>query len=285
VAERVLVIEDNATNLALMGYLLRAFGYEVDTATTGEGGLEAVRRQVPDLIVCDIQMPGIDGYEVAIRLKAQPAFREVPLVAVTAYAMVGDREQVLGGGFDGYIAKPIDPTTFVTQLRGFLDRKGSAAPAAASASAAGPRAAAPAAPTVAAAASPRPDSKRIQVLVVDDSQVNRTLMRSILEPFGYEVCATRSAAEGLTAARRHPPDMIISDIHMPEASGFQLLEAVRADATLRTIPFLFLSATLWIDRDFPQAMARGADGIVPRPVDPQTLLSRVGECLRKAGRT
>src|SRR5713226_10736377 len=99
---RILVIEDNQTNLDLISYLLRAYGYEVMTATDGAAGIAAAS-ETPDLIICDIQMPGIDGYEVARRLRAERATARIPLVAVTALAMVDDRRKVIEAGFDGYI--------------------------------------------------------------------------------------------------------------------------------------------------------------------------------------
>src|SRR6266446_3337609 len=111
----------NGTNPQLMVYLLGAFGYTMLTARTGEEGLEAARRESPDLIICDVQLPGLDGYEIAQRLKSHPALRTIPLVAVTALAMVGDREKVLVAGFDGYLAKPIVPQTFVQDVTAFLD--------------------------------------------------------------------------------------------------------------------------------------------------------------------
>src|SRR5689334_18532480 len=117
---RILVIEDNPANLELMSYLLTAFGHTVLSAMDGEEGLEAARRENPDLIVCDIQIPKIHGLEVAQRLKSHPALRKIPLVAVTAFAMVGDRDKVLAAGFDGYIAKPIVPDKFTEQVCAFL---------------------------------------------------------------------------------------------------------------------------------------------------------------------
>ena len=86
------------------------------------------RRQVPDVIICDVLMPGMDGYEFARRRAADPVLRRVPLVAVTALAMVDDRERILEGGFDDYISKPIDPETFVDEIAAFLRRQ-RAAPA------------------------------------------------------------------------------------------------------------------------------------------------------------
>src|SRR5213592_3146354 len=110
---RILVIEDNPANLDLMVYLLQAFGHQPIQARDGLSGVEAARGGTADLILCDLQLPDIDGYEVARQIKSGSAGHAVPLVAVTAYAMVGDRNKVLAAGFDGYIPKPIIPETFV----------------------------------------------------------------------------------------------------------------------------------------------------------------------------
>jgi len=118
---RIVVVEDNPASLELMGYVLRAFGHVVYLAADGAQGLELVQSVHPDLVVCDIQLPRVDGWEVARRLKANPALNQIPLVAVTALAMVGDRDRVLAAGFDGYISKPIHPEDFVKQVDAFLD--------------------------------------------------------------------------------------------------------------------------------------------------------------------
>ncbi len=120
-AKRVLVIEDNPANLELMTFLLEAFGYTVVTARDGAEGIEMVRRERLDLIICDVHMPKVDGYQVARYLKKNPMTQRIPLVAVTALAMVGAREKVLAAGFDGYIAKPITPEIFIKQVEGFMD--------------------------------------------------------------------------------------------------------------------------------------------------------------------
>lgn len=117
---RVLVIEDNAANMELMTYLLRAFGHTVLEATDGRQGLDVARDARPDLVVCDLQLPLVDGYEIARTLKSDPALRAMPLLAVTAYAMVDDRQKALAAGFDGYITKPISPESFVPQVQSFL---------------------------------------------------------------------------------------------------------------------------------------------------------------------
>ena len=116
----ILIIEDNETNMQLMAYLLRAFGHHVREAVDGKSGLAAAERDRPDLILCDLQMPGMDGYEVLRLVKLDPNLLPIPIVAVTAYAMVGDREKVLEAGFDGYIPKPINPEIFLGQVEEFL---------------------------------------------------------------------------------------------------------------------------------------------------------------------
>jgi CheY-like chemotaxis protein len=120
--KRILVIEDNPVNLELMTDLLDAFGFTVLAARDGSLGIELVRQEKLDLIICDMQMPGMDGYEVAAYLKRDPMLRRIPLVAVTALAMVGDREKVLAAGFDGYIDKPISPELFKKQIEGFMEK-------------------------------------------------------------------------------------------------------------------------------------------------------------------
>jgi len=124
VAARILIIEDNAANLDLMAYLLRAYGHTVISASDGETGITAAREARADLVLCDIQLPDIGGAEVMDRLRSDPATAGTPIVAVTALAMVGDRESILAAGFDGYLAKPITPETFGRQVEAFLRREG-----------------------------------------------------------------------------------------------------------------------------------------------------------------
>jgi len=120
VSTRILIIEDNPTHLELMIYLLSAYGHSVGTAESGSKVLDALNRERPDLILCDVQLPDIDGFGIARRLKSHPEFRSIPLVAVTALAMAGDCDRLIAAGFDGYLAKPIDPETFVQQMGVFL---------------------------------------------------------------------------------------------------------------------------------------------------------------------
>lgn len=117
---RILLIEDNEQNRYLLTFLLEQSGHEVVSAVSGSRGLELAAKVRPDLILLDIQLPGMDGYAVARALKSDPLLKSIPIVAVTSYAMVGDREKVLAAGAEGYIEKPINPETFIAEVERFV---------------------------------------------------------------------------------------------------------------------------------------------------------------------
>ncbi len=121
-AHRVLVIEDNEQNMYLITFMLERAGHQVVQAQDGLEGIGLAESENPALILLDIQLPEMDGYAVAGELKRNPSTAHVPIVAVTSYAMVGDRERALDAGCSGYIEKPIDPDTFVGEVEGFLPR-------------------------------------------------------------------------------------------------------------------------------------------------------------------
>jgi CheY-like chemotaxis protein len=123
----ILVIEDNKDNITLVDYLLSAHGHVPLLAMNGAEGIRVAIVQRPALILVDIRMPGMDGYEVAAAIRAEPGLSHTRIVAVTASAMVGDRERIAAAGFDGYIQKPIDPATFVGDVERFLVDEPSAA--------------------------------------------------------------------------------------------------------------------------------------------------------------
>jgi two-component system, cell cycle response regulator len=268
VPTRILIVEDNDDNLALMRYLLTAHGYVPLAAGDGEAGLEVAAREAPDLIVCDIQLPRLSGLDVARRLKAQPALGRIPLLAVTAFAMVGDREKVLAAGFDGYLAKPIDPERFVAQIEAFLrpDQRSAARPPV---------------PATPAASVPRP-ARGALLLVVDNRPANLDLALSLFEPLGFRVVTAAGIAEALKQARQTHPHLILSDVHMDEETGYDLLQAVRADPELRAIPFVFLTATARDEAARVKALALGATRYLIRPIDLDVLVAELEACLQES---
>ena len=120
---RILIVEDNPKNLKLIRDLLQFKGYQTIEADSAEAGIELAREQQPTLILMDIQLPGIDGREAMKVLKADASTQQIPIIALTASAMKGDRERLLAEGFDGYIPKPIDIKAFPEQLESFLSER------------------------------------------------------------------------------------------------------------------------------------------------------------------
>jgi two-component system cell cycle response regulator len=263
---RILLIEDNPDNLDLMSYLLTAYGHTVSTAEDGESGIAAARGARPDLVACDIHLPGVDGYGVARALKADASLDGMPVIAVTALAMVGDRERILEAGFDGYITKPIDPQRVVAELDVFLPEnlRGSV-------------------PSVGFGRSdPAAESIRTQqgvILVVDDAPTNRDLIHQTLSPCGYDVRLAESVSEAMTQLATLTPDLILSDLHMPGENGFTFVRRVKDDPRLAALPFVFISSSVWGEDDRETALALGVTRFLLRPIEPHVLIEEIARCL------
>lgn len=269
---RILVIEDNAINLELMSYTLRAWGHEPVVAQDAETGLDLARRECPDLIVCDIKLPGRDGYSVARELKADPELCSVPLVAVTAFAMVGDHSQALAAGFDAHFAKPIEPARFMDALEPLL-RGAAGAPSRlpADTQAAGEQV------CIGGGISPALRAPRAGcvLMTVDDGPINREYKHSLFEPAGYTVIDADRPSAAVALLRSRPVDLVISDVQMPEGGGFELLRWLRAEPGWRDLPFIFLTSTARDGASIARGLALGANAYLVRPLDAAVLLEQI----------
>lgn len=263
---RILTIEDNPDNLALMVYILEAFEFVVETATDGVSGLEAAAQIRPDLILCDIQMPKMDGYEVIRQLKNDQQLAHIPVIAVTAFAMEVDGRKIQQAGFDGYITKPIEPQSFVEQIKTFLN-SAEAEPVPKSASF--------------CATLPVEQRKRQTILVVDDQAVNLELATSLLEHYGYQVLRAQGMKKARMILRDRVPDLIISDVCMDDGNGYDFIRAVKAEPALQAVPFIFLTATAICEREREKGLELGADKFLFRPIEPYDLLREIEQCLGK----
>jgi CheY-like chemotaxis protein len=118
--KKVLVIEDNEINLYLLRTILEKLGHQVFEARDGHTGVKLAKMEKPDLILMDIQLPGLDGYEATKEIQAMEELKDIPIIAITSYAMVGDKEKILAAGCTAYIEKPIEPETFIEELKKYI---------------------------------------------------------------------------------------------------------------------------------------------------------------------
>jgi two-component system cell cycle response regulator len=269
---RILVVEDTAYSMQLMTYLLAAHKHTVIEAVTGEQALELASTTAPDLVVMDLQLPGIDGFETLTALRSIPERAAIPVIAVTSFAMVGDRDRALTAGFDHYMTKPIDPVTFVDEVNTWLPEAlhGQDCPQSGTE---------PESP-----AEPAPEQNTRDggdILILDDSLINQTLLRSILEPHGYRVRTASSVDGAIAAAAAACPDLVLSDVHVGAHSGVELLSHVRTVPVLTVVPFAFLSATTdWQD----PVLGDGKVPFIRRPIEPAALLEKIRALLRDGKR-
>lgn len=266
----ILVVEDNPINLELMTYLLQAHGHRTLSASDGQVGLALARQQPPDLVICDLQMPVLDGHAVAMALRNDPALQHVPRIAVTAAAMVGDREQALASGFQAHVSKPIDPQTFVPLIEQFLQPS--------------ERPPARLDPGESQGGVLMPDDARaprdgLVLLMVDDQPRHLEYKRDLLEPAGYTVLTADSAEAAWPLLTQAPVDLVLSDVMMPGMGGFDLLRRVRAEPQLRGLPFLFLTSTACDSVSRQRGLALGANAYLMRPIESLVLLREIRAAL------
>ncbi len=199
----VLIVEDNARNLKLVRDVLSHAGYTVLEAGDGEAGVELAVERLPDLILMDVNLPGIDGVEALSRLRAEPSTAAIPVVALTAYAMKEDRARFEAAGFDGYVEKPVDVRALPGQVEALL---------------------------------------RV-ILIVDDLPQNVRLLRAVLEPRGFEVAVATSGAEALERLAAGDIDLVLLDVVMPGIDGYEVCRRLRADEATAFLPVVMITAS------------------------------------------
>ncbi len=256
----ILVVEDDHLNMKLMRSLIGIGGYHMLEAGDAETGLHLAADHHPDLILMDVQLPGLDGLAATRKLKADPELTHIPVIALTGLAMEGDREKALAAGCRDYISKPINTRHFLESLGSLLaqDQQAEGAP--------------PEAP----ATLKRPYSR---VLVVDDDPMNVKLVTAILKKDGYESITAGNGAEALEQARQNRPDLILLDVMMPVMDGYQATRELRQDPQTAGIPIIMITALNGTE-DKLKGLACGADEFLSKPVNSAELLARTKSMLR-----
>jgi len=268
---KILVVEDSPDIRALIRMLLEPEGHEVVTANDGPAGVAAAREERPDLILMDLSLPILSGWEAAKEIKADPATNSIPVLAVTAHAMHGDKERALAAGCDGFIAKPIDGEVFPSQIAPYLKRREKE-----------PREPEGVRPLRAAA----PEQGRI--LVVDDHREVAELIRADLEAEGHEITVAASGEEAVSLlSRAEPFDLAVVDVMLGGDSGYECTEQLIARSA-EYLPVLLITAGT-INRE--KGYEAGADDFIGKPIESAELkartrsLIRIGRSMREQGRS
>ncbi len=281
-AETILVVDDEETNRELLEAILTAAGYLVEQADGGAAALAQARAQPPDLILLDLVMPGLNGFEVCQRLKEDPRTAAVPVIAVTALGAVQAKEWALTRGADDYLTKPIDPEDLrarvqamlkVRNIRQELDRTLAYLHELEAARHAKRRAALA---SLVAVAPPAPPPA-LSVLVVDDEALTRDFYGDLLGEPGFRVVPASHGAEALELARRHPVEVVILDIMMPGMSGLEVLERLRAKDP--DLPVIMLTAHA-SSRNAIAALKLGAFDFIVKGLDHNLVVLAIHKALR-----
>ena len=253
----ILIVEDNLMNLKLFSQLLKIGNYKYLEAVNGEEGLKIARKHKPDLILMDIQLPGMDGLTAARAIKSDPEMAHIPVVALTAHAMQGDKQMCIDAGCNGYMTKPIDTRSFLSQIADILSKL-----------------TAKTEHSQAKQMSPVP-----RILIVDDDPKNVKLIAGYLHHEDYELLTAYSGEEALERARKDRPDLILLDIMMPGKDGFTVTRELKDDPETSSIPIIMVTA-LSSTKDKVKGLEAGAEEFLSKPVNREEIRTRIASVLK-----
>ena len=264
--ETILVIEDDYLNLKLCRSILKIEGFTIIDAMEAETGLKLAREHHPDLILMDIQLPGMDGLTATEIIKKDAQLKDIPVVALTAHAMDGDDQKAYAAGCIGYITKPIEVRTFAKSIRQWLQNQ--------------------AATTDHSDTEPYVSQKDTgvsrynkNIMIVDDELLNLKLLSGMLASEPYNLTTMTSGREALARIDEQPPDIILLDIIMPDVDGFEVTRQLKNNPETKDIPIILVTA-LTEYKDKIKGLEAGADEFLNKPVQAEELLTRIQSLLR-----
>lgn len=250
----VLLVDDLEDQRELYRQYLEFAGYEVAVARDGFEGIDRALSADPDVVVMDLAMPGLDGFEATQRLRLLDRTRSIPVIALTAHSTL-PREWAVRAGCDGYLAKPCYPDDLGAAISVLLAR-----------------------PRRARVEPPPPDARRPHVLVIDASVADRELLAEYLEYRGCTVTVSVDLRAGVLDAQRTRPGVIVLDLDAPLVDGWGVLTELRQHAATREVPVIALSRTALASAS---AQALGAELLI-KPCEPETLFVHIGRIARRA---
>ena len=255
---RILIAEDSPDIRALIQMLLEAAGHDVIAVNDGRAVVAQAREARPDLILMDLSLPILSGWEATRQIRVDPHGAGIPILAVTAHAMQGDRERALAAGCDGFIPKPINEATFATRVASYLGSR-------------------PAAPVEPLGKGALPGSQPGRILVVDDHPEVAMLIQGDLESAGHEVLVATEAAAAVQLFEKDDRfDLCIIDVMLGSESGYTLTERL-TKRSAEYVPVLLVTAGT-IDRE--KAYHAGADDFIGKPIETVELRARARSLIR-----
>ena len=268
---KILLVEDNEQNRDMLARRLQRQGHAVVTAGDGERAIAMAGSESPDVILMDLNLPVLDGWVATRRIKDSPQTRSIPVIALTAHAMSGDRQKALSAGCDDYDTKPIDFARLVDKIRALIGARADVPPVV---EAVAVRLVEPAAKPDVTPVAPSPATSGGRVLVVDDTPANREMLSRRLARQGYSV---DTAPEGATALRmldERPYDVVLLDVMMPGMNGLDVLRTIRLTRAPTELPVIMATAKD-SSHDVVEALELGASDYVTKPLDFPVVLARV----------
>ncbi len=251
----ILVIEDNQLNMKLVRGLLSIGKYQVLEAVDAEIGIRMAKEQKPDLILMDIQLPGMDGLTATRIMKSDPELNGIPVIALTSFAMQGDEEKALETGCDCYISKPIDTKAFLKTINRFFNK------------------------TESINESRKETVCNAKILIVDDEPINVKLLAAKLAREKFETFKAYGGKESLEKAVSVCPDLILLDIMMPDMNGYEVTRRIKSNPEISHIPIILLTA-LSGSEDKIKGLEAGAEEFLTKPVNTVELLARINSMLQ-----
>jgi len=250
-APLILIVDDHPTNLKLVSDLLECEGYEVQKAADAGEAQWLLAQRLPDLLLLDLALPGMDGLSLARKLRSEERTRRLPIVALTAFAMAGDEQKAIDAGCDGYLTKPIDTRTLPAKVAGFLPRP-----------------------------EPAPLPESLRILVVEDAPTHLKLAEHVLASAGHQVEGIEGAFHALARVKHSKPQVILLDLLLPDMDALELVRAFKADPETAHIPVVALTA---FPEKFPrdQAMAAGCDAYLIKPISTRKLPEQLEQVVRE----
>ncbi len=269
----VLIVDDNPNNLKLLTKILKESGYKVKASTSGKFALQAVHVSPPDLILLDVMMPEMDGYEVCRELKLNPDTADIPVIFISALSYIKAKLKAFEAGGVDYVNKPFNEAEVLARVNAHVSlrktiqqlksKKGKRTGDLLKEE------------TDKQKQEPRHISKRDKLLLlVDDNPINLKLLTKMLQENGYKIKACTSGKFALQAVQATPPDLILLDIMMPEMDGYEVCRQLKLEADTADIPVIFISALSETD-DKLKAFAAGSVDYVSKPFQEAEVLARV----------